>query len=80
MSMKSVKKKAISGAGMFRVGAKTMPTLRTVILFVWELSTTSIKKADRWRNSSKFAMGSLCTRTLKLWIFLLRSSISACVI
>ena len=77
MSAKSVKKKAISGAGIFKVGANTMPTFLTVILFEAALSTTSIRKEDIWRSSSKLAMGSLCTRTLKLWIFLLLSSMSA---
>ena len=66
MSVKSVKKNEISGAGILSVGANTMPTFRTVILFTSELSTISMRNDDRWRSSSKLFLGSLCTRTLKL--------------
>jgi len=76
MSAKSVKKNDISGAGMLSVGAKTMPTFLTVILLSPALSTISIRKDERCRRSSKLAWGNLCTSTLKVWIFLLRSSMS----
>jgi hypothetical protein len=74
MSGKSVKKKDINGAGIFNVGANTMPTFRTVILLTPEFSTISMRKEDMCRRSSKFTRGNLWTRTLNAWIFLDRSS------
>ena len=60
----SVKNIANTGAGMFRVGEKTIPTLRTLILLTSELLIMPIKKADRARSSAQFGFGSLCTREL----------------
>lgn len=54
---------------MLRVGEKTMPTLRIVILLISELLIMLMRKADRARRSVKLGLGSLWTRTLKAAIF-----------
>ena len=59
MSGKSVRKKAMRGAGMLSVGANTMPTLRTVILLMPALFTISMRKEESCCKSSKLAPGSL---------------------
>ena len=53
-----------TGVGMLRVGEKTMPTLRIVILLISELLMILMRKAERARRSVKFGLGSLWTRTL----------------
>ena len=58
MLSKSVRNMENTGAGMFRVGAKTMPTLRTVILLISELLTISIKNSDSARSNARFGLGS----------------------
>ena len=58
-----------TGVGMLRVGEKTMPTLRIVILLISELLIMLMRKADRARRSVKLGLGSLWTRVLKATIF-----------
>ena len=58
-----------TGVGMLRVGEKTMPTLRTVILLISELLMMLMRKAERARRSVKLGLGSLWTRTLYAAIF-----------
>lgn len=60
----SVRNMESTGVGMFRVGEKTMPTLRIVILFISELLMMLMRKAERARRSVKLGLGSLWTRTL----------------
>ena len=60
----SVRNMAKTGAGMLRVGEKTMPTLRTLILLTSELLMIPIKKAERARRRAQLGLGSLCTREL----------------
>ena len=57
MESKSVRKAAKIGAGMLRVGEKTMPTLRTLILLTSELLMTPMRKAERARMSVQFGRG-----------------------
>ena len=64
MASKSVRNMAKTGAGMLRVGEKTMPTLRTLILLMSELLMMLIRKAERARMRAQFGFGSLCTRRL----------------
>lgn len=53
-----------TGAGMFNVGAKTMPTFLTVILLTSELFTMIIKNWTNARSKAKFGLGSLWTSEL----------------
>lgn len=76
MLSKSVRNMENTGAGMLRVGAKTMPTFLTVILFTSELFTIPIKKSDRARSRARFGLGNRCTRELKAATFFCRSSSS----
>lgn len=64
MASKSVRKAANMGAGIWRVGEKTMPTLRTDILLTLELLTTEMRKAERARRRVQFALGRRWTRML----------------
>ena len=59
MASKSVRKAEKTGAGMLRVGEKTMPTLRTDILLMLLLFTMPIRKAERARMRVQFGRGSL---------------------
>ena len=60
----SVRNMESTGVGMLRVGEKTMPTLRMVILLISELLIMLIRKAERARRSVKLGLGSLWTRAL----------------
>lgn len=60
----SVRNMESTGVGMLRVGEKTMPTLRIVILLISELLIMLMRKAERARRSVKLGLGSLWTRTL----------------
>ena len=60
----SVRNMESTGVGMLRVGEKTMPTLRIVILLISELLIMLMRKAERARSSVKLGFGSLWTRTL----------------
>ena len=53
-----------TGVGILRVGEKTMPTLRMVILLTSALLIMLMRKAERARRSVKFGLGSLWTRKL----------------
>ena len=64
MALKSVRKVAKTGAGMLRVGEKTMPTLRTPILLTCALFTMPIRKAESARTRVQLARGRRWTRTL----------------
>ena len=77
MASKSVRNAEITGAGMLRVGEKTIPTLRTLILLTIELFTMLIKNADNARTKLQFANGNLWTSTLYALIFAGLSSSSA---
>lgn len=74
MASKSVRNMAKTGAGMLRVGEKTMPTLRTLILLMSELFTMLIRKAESARMRPQLAFGSLCTKRLYAAIFFAFSS------
>src|SRR5882762_10258242 len=80
MLSKSVRNMEKTGAGIFNVGAKTMPTFLTVILLTSELFTMTIKNSARARNSAKLGFGSLCTRELNAAIFFDFSSSSSLVL
>ncbi len=60
----SVRNIESTGVGMLRVGEKTMPTLRMVILLISELLMMLMRKAERARRSVKLGLGSLWTSTL----------------
>lgn len=60
----SVRNMESTGVGTLRVGEKTMPTLRIVILLISELLIMLMRKAERARRSVKLGLGSLWTRTL----------------
>lgn len=60
----SVRNMESTGVGMLRVGEKTMPTLRMVILLISELLIMLMRKAERARRSVKLGLGSLWTRAL----------------
>lgn len=77
MLSKSVRNNEKTGAGIFKVGAKTMPTFLTVILLTSELLTITIKNCESARNKAKFGFGSLCTRAFKAVILFCRSSSSS---
>ena len=69
MASKSVRKVENTGAGMFNVGAKTIPTLRTLILLTLELLTIPIRNSERARIKVQLGRGSLCTSMLNAMIF-----------
>lgn len=77
MESKSVRNMAKTGAGMFKVGAKTMPTFRMLILFTSEFLIIIIRKADSARMRTQFSLGSFCTKILYAATFLDLSSKSA---
>ena len=60
----SVRNMESTGVGILRVGEKTMPTLRMVILLISELLMMFMRKAERARRSVKLGLGSLWTRKL----------------
>lgn len=60
----SVRNMESTGVGMLRVGEKTIPTLRMVILLISELLIMLMRKAERARRSVKLGFGSLWMRTL----------------
>lgn len=69
ISSKSVRNIEKTGAGIFRVGAKTIPTFLTVILLTSELLTMTIKNWTNARSKARFGFGSLWTKELKAAIF-----------
>lgn len=73
---KSVRNIEKTGAGMFKVGANTIPTFRTVILFTSELLTISMRNSDRARSNDKFGFGNWRIKALKARTFFCRSSSS----
>lgn len=76
---KSVRNMEKTGAGIFRVGANTMPTFRTVILFTSELLTISMRNSDKARSNDRFDLGSWWIRELKARTFFCRSSSSIAI-
>lgn len=64
MESNSVRNMEKTGAGMLRVGEKTMQTLRILILLTSELLTILMRKAERARRRVKLGFGSLCTSAL----------------
>lgn len=71
---KSDKNRENTGAGMLRVGAKTMPTFRTVILLTSELLTTLIRNSERALRSAIFGFGKRWTKVWNAAIFFCLSS------
>lgn len=55
MELKSVRNVENTGAGMLRVGEKTMQTLRTLILLTLELLTMPMRNSERARIRVQFA-------------------------
>ena len=64
IASKSVRNAEMTGAGILRVGEKTIPTLRTLILLILDLLTMLMRNADRARTKVQLAKGNLCTSTL----------------
>lgn len=61
---------------MLSVGEKTMPTFRTVILFISELFMILIKNAIRYFSRVALALGKRCESSLRTAIFSFLSVIS----
>lgn len=64
---------------MLRVGEKTMPTFRTVILFTSELFIILIKNAIRYFSNVALALGSRSESSLRAAIFSFLSVISVVI-
>lgn len=64
IALNSVKNIENTGAGIFRVGEKTIPTLRTLILLISELLTMPMRNAESARIKVQLAFGSRCTSML----------------
>lgn len=67
---KSVRNEEKTGTGMLRVAEKTMQTLRTLILFIFELFVMPIRNSDKARTRVQFGSGSFRTSIFNAAIFL----------
>lgn len=67
---KSVRNEEKRGTGMLRVAEKTMQTLRTLILFMFELFVILIRNSDSARTRVQFGSGSFRTSVFSAAIFL----------